>query len=163
MARSRSWKAAGDKRDAGGFRTLPVSVIEGRAYLSCSPYAIKLLIDFLTQYRGSNNGDLACAWSMMQPRGWRSEATLNKAKRELIACKLIQETRMGARPNKCSLYALTFFDLDENPKLEITRKSFQRGGYKLMEPTILRIAPRLTDAVTSGASITTPAVAGDAG
>jgi hypothetical protein len=163
MARSKTWKAASDKRDAGGFRTLPVSVIEGRAYLSCSPYAIKLLIDFLLQYRGNNNGDLACAWSMMRARGWKSEATLSKAKRELIACKLIQEARMGARPNKCSLYALTFFDLDESPKLEITRKSFQRGGYKLMEPIALKVPPNVTHRPLNNATLTTPGVVDGAG
>jgi hypothetical protein len=96
---------------------------------------VKLLFDLLTQYRGQNNGDLTAAWKVMKPRGWRSEMTLHKAKKELLNAGLIVETRMGARPNKCSLYALTCFDLDENDKLEMTKRGFPRGAYKLKDPT----------------------------
>ena len=135
MARNKAWKGAAEKRDGGAFRQIPLSVLEGRAYLECSPYAIKLLFDLLTQYRGQNNGDLTTAWKIMKPRGWRSEMTLHKAKKELLNCGLIVETRMGARPNKCSLYALTFFDLDENDKLEMTKRSFPRRAYLLKDPT----------------------------
>jgi hypothetical protein len=135
MARNKQWKGAAEKRDGGAFRQIPLSVLEGRAYLDCSAYAVKLLFDLLTQYRGQNNGDLTAAWKVMKPRGWRSEATLHKAKQELLAAGLIVETRMGARPNKCSLYALTFFTLDENDKLEMTKRSFPQGKYKLKDPT----------------------------
>jgi hypothetical protein len=134
MARNKAWKNAAEKRDRGAFRQIPLSVLEGRAFLDCSPYAAKLLLDLLTQYRGQNNGDLTAAWKVMKPRGWRSEATLHKAKQELLESGLIVETRMGARPNKCSLYALTFFSLDDNPKLEMTSKSFPQGKYKLKDP-----------------------------
>ena len=137
MARNKAWKGAADKRDGGAFRQVPLSVLEGRAYLECTPYAVKLLFDLLTQYRGQNNGDLTTAWKIMKPRGWRSEMTLHKAKKDLLNAGLIVETRMGARPNKCSLYALTFYDLDENDKLEMTKRSFPRGAYKLKDTTVL--------------------------
>lgn len=135
MGRSKAWRGAADKRDKGAFRQVPISVLEGRAYLDCSPHARMLFFDLLTQYRGANNGDLSIAWKLMKPRGWRSEATLHKAKRELIEAGLIVETRMGARPNRCSLYALTCFRLDESPKLEMTNRSFPFGAYKLKDPT----------------------------
>ena len=137
MAHNKAWKGAADKRDGGAFRQVPLSVLEGRAYLECTPYAVKLLFDLLTQYRGQNNGDLTTAWKIMKPRGWRSEMTLHKAKKDLLNAGLIVETRMGARPNKCSLYALTFYDLDENDKLEMTKRSFPRGAYKLKDTTVL--------------------------
>ena len=71
----------------------------------------------------------------MRLRGWRSEATLMKAKRELIELGLIVETRKGARPNKASLYAVTFYALDDcGGKLDITPKAFPRGAYKLRDP-----------------------------
>ncbi|MBL8310451.1 MAG: hypothetical protein JNL19_08525 [Burkholderiales bacterium] len=135
MGRNKAWRGAADKRDKGAFRQVPISVLDGRAYLDCSPHARMLFFDMLTQYRGANNGDLSIAWKLMKPRGWRSEATLHKAKRELIEAGLIVETRMGARPNRCSLYALTCFRLDESPKLEMTSKSFPFGAYKLKDPT----------------------------
>ena len=71
----------------------------------------------------------------MRLRGWRSEATLMKAKRELIEMGLIVETRKGARPNKASLYAVTFYALDEcGGKLEMSPRAFPRGAYKLRDP-----------------------------
>ena len=135
MVQRKQWKGAKDKRDAGAFRQIPCSVLDGRAYLDCSPHARMLLFDLFSLYSGSNNGDLSLAWSRMKPRGWRSEATLHKAKKELIESGLIVETRMGARPNKCSLYAITCFALDENDKLEMTNRSYPRGKYKLKDPT----------------------------
>ncbi len=134
------WKEAKDKRDGGAFVTLPLAVLQSRAFIAASPYARMLLIDLALQYRGDNNGDLCAAWKLMQPRGWRSEATLQKAKRELQALELIVETRKGARPNKASLYAVTWCALDPcGGKLEMSPKAFPRGAYRLRDPVPLFI------------------------
>lgn len=131
---SRRYKGNADKCDAGAFVRLPCAVLNSSAYLDASPYARSLLLDLAVQYRGDNNGDLSGAWSFMVRRGWRSKETLTRAKRELMRLGLIVETRMGARPNKASLYALTWLALDEAPKLEMSAKDFQRGLYKLYQP-----------------------------
>jgi hypothetical protein len=129
------WKEAKEKRDSGAFMTLPLVVLNSRAYIEASPHARMLLIDLFAQYRGDNNGDLSACWKFMQPRGWRSEATLSKAKRQLIDLGLIVETRKGARPNKASLYAVTWCALDHcGGKLDISLQSFPRGAYKLRDP-----------------------------
>lgn len=149
MAKNR-YKNGGDNRDGGTFVALPHTVLESPALTALSPHGHKLLIDLMAQYRGNNNGDLCAAWKLMQPRGWRSEATLNKAKKELIRVGLIVETRKGARPNKATLYALTWFALDYcNGKLDIAEKGFNRRAYLLYKPT------------PDGALPTTPAVAVD--
>ena len=135
MAQRKQWNDAKAKRDAGAFRQIPCSVLDGRAYIDCSPHARMLLFDLFALYSGCNNGNLSVAWSRMKPRGWRSEATLHKAKKELLQSGLIVETRMGARPNRCSLYAITCYALDENDKLEMTSSSYPRGKYKLKDPT----------------------------
>lgn len=128
----KSYKNAKNKRDRGPFIQIPRSVLNSRAYVEASPHARMLLIDLFEQYRGSNNGDLCAAWKLMRVRGWRSEATLNKAKRELIELGLICETRKGARPNKCSLFAVTWLDLDYcGGKLDIGLSAFPRGAYNL--------------------------------
>lgn len=134
-AKSKRWKDAKDKRDGGAFITLPLSVLNSRAYLDAGPYARMLLIDLFMQYRGDNNGDLCAAWKFMKPRGWRSEATLNKAKRALIELGLIVETRKGARPNKASLYAVTWCALDYcGGKLDMSPSGFTRKAYLLRDP-----------------------------
>jgi hypothetical protein len=135
MSKRKSWKESRDKRDGGGFMTLPLSVINGRAYIEAGPHARMLLVDLFAQYRGDNNGDLCACWKFMQARGWRSETTLTKAKRELLDLGLIVETRKGARPNKASLYAVTWCALDHcGGKLDMSPAGFPRGAYRLRDP-----------------------------
>lgn len=136
MARSKRFSNAKEKRDGGAFYTIPAAVLNGAAYLSLGSHARMLLFDLLAQYRGDNNGDLCAAYSLMKDRGWRSEHTLLGAKRELLEAGLIFETRKGARPSKASLYALTWYALDDcNGKLDIQPRAFPRGLYKLKDPS----------------------------
>ncbi len=152
MAKQRRWQDARDKRDKGAFVSLPMSVLNSRAYIEASAHARMLLFDLFAQYRGDNNGDLCAAWKLMKPRGWKSEDTLAKAKKELISLGLIVETRKGARPNKASLYAVTWCDLDPcGGKLDISPRGFPRGAYRLRDP--------VSTLTTKGALSTTPAVA----
>lgn len=136
MSRSkeRKWKSERDKRDGGGFVAIPLSVLDSVAFRQATPHAKALLTDLVAQLRADNNGDLAACWRFMKDRGWQSQTTLLKAKRELIDRGLIVETRMGARPNKASLYAVTWRALDNCAgKLEISPQSFPRGAYRLMD------------------------------
>jgi hypothetical protein len=142
MSGKSRYKGGKDKRDSGAFLSIPLAVVNSRAYLDASPYSRSLLLDLFAQYRGNNNGDLCAAWKFMRPRGWRSEATLHKAKQQLLELGLIVETRKGARPNKASLYAVTWCALDDcGGKLEMTPKSFPRGAYRGRDP-LPAIQPR---------------------
>ena len=134
MAR-KSFKGGKDKRDSGAFVSVPLSVLNSRAYTEASPYARMLLFDLFAQYRGDNNGDLCAAYSLMKPRGWKSTHTLHKAKLELIEAGLIVETRTGSRPSKASLYAVTWYAMDDcGGKLDFSAQSFPRGAYRLKDP-----------------------------
>lgn len=135
MAKSNKWKDAANKRDGGKFFAIPDSVLNGAAYISLTAHARMLLFDLYAQYKGNNNGDLCAAYSMMKPRGWKSQHTLQNAKKELLDAELICETRKGARPNKAGLYAVTWQALDDcGGKLEISPRGFNRGAYRLKEP-----------------------------
>lgn len=151
MSRRKNWKEGRDKRDGGAFLTVPLSVINSCAYIEASPYARMLLFDLFAQYKGDNNGDFSACWKFMQPRGWKSEDTLSKAKRQLLELGLIVETRKGARPNKASLYAVTWCALDScGGKLEMSPMAFPRGAYRLRDT--------LPPARLKNACLTTPAV-----
>ena len=127
-------------------------VIEHPAFLRLSPHAKALLLDLGAQYRGDNNGDLSCAWKLMKPRGWRSEATLHKAKHELLDGGFMFEARKGRRPNVCGLYALTWLFLDPNPKHDCKPAAFERWAFRRGEPMqLVRVRPR-------NAGLTTPGV-----
>lgn len=56
--------------------SIPMSVLNSRAYCTAGAHARMLLFDLFAQYRGDNNGDFCAAWKVMKPRGWRSEDTL---------------------------------------------------------------------------------------
>jgi len=81
-------------------------------YLGLSPYAVKLLFDIYEQYNGINNGDFHCTWSLMKKRGWKSESTLNKVKKELLKTGWVILTRPGGK-NRCALYAVSFQPIDD--------------------------------------------------
>lgn len=121
-----------------GFVALPYSVLNSPLFIALSPHAVKLLIDVAAQYRGDNNGDLSVAWKLMQPRGWRSEATLHKVKRELLEAGFLYETRKGQRPNLCSLFALTWRTLDASDKFDPGAKAgFTPNEFRFKAPLIV--------------------------
>ena len=94
------------------FLRLPHYIITSDEWASLSAIAVKLLIDVAAQFRGSNNGDLQIAWRLMRPRGWNSQDTLNRAKRELLDAEWIVCTRHGGK-HLCSLYAITWEPMDD--------------------------------------------------
>src|SRR5438094_3976332 len=104
-------KGHGDKRESGPFVALPQAVLRSDEFARLSPFAVKLMTDLLSQYRGDNNGDLCVAWTVMSQRGWRSRDSLGKGLKELLAADFIVVTRQGGR-HRASLYAVTFYEID---------------------------------------------------
>ena len=123
-----------NRSEKGGFVAIPHCVIRSHGYANLSAYAVKLLNDFLSQYYGSNNGDFHAAYSLMRNRRWKSKGTLNRAIKELIGSGFVEVSRQGGR-NKCSLYAVTFYAVDEcKGKLDILATDKPRGIWKRNEP-----------------------------
>ena len=107
------------RQTTGSFLRLPHHVLQHETFKTLSTRANKLLIDIAAQYRGNNNGDLSATLSLMRDRGWKSSDQLDKAKKELVGKDVIRVARQGGR-NKCNLYALTWFPIDEcKGKLDI--------------------------------------------
>ena len=121
---------AKNRRESGPFLAVPHAIIESEEYAELSAKAVKLLFDMYVQYRGNNNGDLAAAWKLMKPRGWKSRDTLDKAKNELLDSGFVMLSRQGGR-NKCNLYALTFIAIDEcQGKLDIKPTKIPPGTWR---------------------------------
>ena len=100
------------RRKTPPFVMLRKDVITSEQYANLSYKALKLLIDVLEQYNGSNNGDLCITMSVMKKKGWKSSGTLHAAKNELIEKGWIELTRQGGK-HRCSLYAVTMHPIDE--------------------------------------------------
>ena len=93
-------------------------VLDHEDYISLSGNAVKLLLELARQYNGFNNGALSASWTLLKKRGFKSKTTLAKAKQELLAHRLIIETRTGRFLNPggvCSLYALSWRPINECP------------------------------------------------
>lgn len=113
----------------GAFLALPMAMLNCPKYRALSSSGVKLLIDIASQYNGKNNGDLSAAWKIMKPKGWRSEATLDRAKKELLAAEFIAQTRQGRLPNLCTLYGVTWMALNPDPKLDVGPRGFPYGAW----------------------------------
>lgn len=140
-----------ERGEKGGYAPLYYCVIRSHVYANLSAYAVKLLNDLLSQYYGSNNGDLCATFSVMQKRGWKSKGTLNRAVKELLDAGFIEISRQGGR-HLCSLYALTFYAVDEcKGKLDISPTSTPKSLWRKNEPlpdiaTLLREKKEKDDA-----------------
>jgi hypothetical protein len=119
--------------ETGRFVNLPHIVINTQDYIGLSYKSKALLVDIIHQYNGKNNGDLTVAHSILRKRGWKREATIWSAVKELLAVNLIIRTREGQFRNphsRCALYAITWQriddchgkDLDLNPSITPPRK-----------------------------------------
>lgn len=123
--------------DGKQFVLLPFNVIDSKSYRALSVYARSLLVDIARQYSGTNNGMLLCSRMKLKTLGWNSQSTLHKAKKELVEFGFLYETFKGHRPNKASLYALTWYSLTKNPKFdEGAFETFERSAYARAEPLI---------------------------
>jgi hypothetical protein len=101
------------RQPSGAWYWIPKQVHRSADFKELSPHALKLLCSLAYQLNGFNNGDLTAAWTVMsEQHGFKSEATLNRCKKELLAANLIYLTRQGGL-GRCSLYALTWMPIDD--------------------------------------------------
>ncbi len=100
------------RKSNGYFFRMPTEILDCPAYIGLSFKARVLLFDMGAQFRGANNGDIAAPWSWIQTRGWNSKDTLKKARDELLASGLIEQTRQGGL-HCATLFAFTWLAIDE--------------------------------------------------
>ena len=118
------------RQSTKSFVMFPHELLEHVSVSQLSPRGAKLLLDIAVQYNGHNNGDLCAPLSLMKKRSWNSSDQLFKARKELIDRGLIKTSRQGGL-NKCSLFALTWFQIDEcQGKLDILSTSSPPHDWK---------------------------------
>lgn len=118
-------------RSNGTFFAIPHAVIHSENWKMMPPRAVKLVCDLGGQYNGRNNGGLSAAWSVMQPLGWRSPMTVDRAEKDALRYGMIEITRQGGR-HSCNLYALTWLPIHEcSGKLTIGPTNVASGLWKL--------------------------------
>ena len=111
------------RRITGRFIGLPHVVVKNKDYIQLSYKSKALLIDLMLQYNGKNNGDLTTALAILRDRGWKRQATIGEAVKELIAANMIIRTREGQFRNpfsRCALYAITWQPIDDCKDKDLT-------------------------------------------
>lgn len=108
-----------NRKAGGSFTSLPHHVFRSTRgapppVAALSKLARLLLVDIAQQLTGKNNGNLAAAPKILEPYGWRSRGTLDKALVELVALGFLVQTRQGGR-NRCSLFGVTWRGIDPGP------------------------------------------------
>lgn len=102
-----------NKRSKGRFVGIPFSVLESEQGKSLTPYEVKLLVDLLLQYTGSNNGHLSPCFELMKQRDW-AKGTLYRTKNSLIKKGFIVVTRQGKKQRGSpTLVAITWNGIDK--------------------------------------------------
>lgn len=104
------------KRKKGRFIGIPYNVATSEAFADLKPPAVKLLIDLLTQYTGSNNGMLSPCFTLMRKRKW-AKSSLYRAYSTLVHKGFIVVTRQGLKiRGQATLVAITWNGIDEPKK-----------------------------------------------
>ncbi len=104
------------RKESGRFTLLPHAVLNTDDYIGLSTKSKALLVDLAYQYNGKNNGDLTAAMAILRDRGWKRDATISVAVKELMNADLIIRTREGKFQNphsRCALYAIAWHPIDE--------------------------------------------------
>ena len=118
-------------RDAGGFCAVPWAVLDCPAYRALSHPARALVMEIARQFTRNNNGRLLASRAHLAARGWTSNDTISRARRELLAGGFIHQMVQGYRPNKASWFAATWLELDRLPGFDPgAAESFRRGAYR---------------------------------
>lgn len=122
-------------RVGGRFLALPHQVIDCAAYIGLSAPAKDLLTCIARQFAGANNGRLLCTLSVMKKRGWTSNDTLSRARKELEGAQFIQRTREAQMPRRAAWYGLCWLPLDYDPLMDIKPPDFLLKQFLLKGPS----------------------------
>lgn len=117
------------KTKGGRFAGIPHSVMDHPDYYNLGGNATKLLVELAKQYNGKNNGKLCAVFSQLKLRGWSSQGTLDRAKKELLKANLIVTTKVnvfGQNGKSPMYFALTWQNIDEIPGFEMDVKSTRK-------------------------------------
>ena len=98
---------------SGRFLGIPYNVGNSKYFAELTAAEVKLLVDLLLQYTGSNNGSLSACHALMKKRGW-AKSSLYRAYTGLLRKGFLVITRQGWKQRgRPTLVAITWIGIDE--------------------------------------------------
>src|SRR4051812_11630580 len=91
-----------------GFVPLPKDVLRSAEFAGLGASSKALMLDLMAQYTGKNNGRLCPGFEVMRKSGWSSKAKLLRAKRALLECSFVLQTRIGHPPRTTEWVGFTW-------------------------------------------------------
>lgn len=101
------------KGAAASFISMPHYVLNSPEFAALTGNELRMLMELARQYKGTNNGDLTATREQLLERGWNSHKTIDAQLAKLEEKGWIVKTRQGGRRIGCTLYAVTFWPVDE--------------------------------------------------
>lgn len=106
------------EEDKDRFAKLKHSVCKSAQFMSLAPVEVRVFIDALVQFNGSNNGDISLPHSRLRTiPGLASDRTLSGAIQRLLEAGFLIKTRNHSR-TRCALYALSCFPIQKTLQSE---------------------------------------------
>ncbi len=101
------------------FLAVPKPLMDTEEFINL-PMACKVLaFNVAAQYSGKNNGRLTPSWEVMKQCGWKSKQTLSNAKRRLLECSFVMQTRIGHPPRTTEWWGFTWWKLNWCEGMEV--------------------------------------------
>jgi len=100
------------KGGAASFVSLHHFVLNSPEFAALTGNEVRMLLELVRQYRGSNNGDLTATREQLVERGWKSHQTIDAQLTKLERKGWIVKTRQGGKRCGCTLYAVTIWPVD---------------------------------------------------
>jgi len=102
------------RKKKGRFIGIPYSIVTSNEFLTLRSPEVKLLVDLLVQYNGSNNGSLSPCHALLKNRGWAS-SSLYRAYTSLLSKGFLVITRQGMKiRGMATMVAITWNGIDES-------------------------------------------------
>lgn len=142
---ARNLRKAKGRSQSHSFVMFPHHLLCHQKFYALSGNACKALLYLSSQFKGHNNGDLQIAWKIAKKKGWTSNGSLRGGVKELIEAGFVVTSRQGGR-NCCSLYALTWFAIDDcGGKLDIPASNKAPNDWllddRMSEPAVVQSTP----------------------
>ena len=126
----------------GRYTPLPHTLLDSVAFQGAQPLTRLLIFELARQHDGKNNGHMHLSVNWLKKRGWSSNNSIQRCKKEALERGLIVKTREGGLNIGPDRYALTWLAITNFVSLQIEPKDYHPGKYLFMDKLVPPPVPK---------------------